>query len=77
MKDFRTLYPQYADIEEIIRRARAERSAALGELIANFIIETGRGVRAIALGLSDGLALWRTHRGIEAGVLQPKSFPHH
>ena len=75
--DFRTQYPQYAEIEEIIRRARAERSVALGEAIATFVTETGRLIRDVARGLSDGLALWRTQRGVEASVLEPKSLPHH
>ena len=33
--DFKTRYPDYAAVETLIRRARAERSLYLGELIAD------------------------------------------
>lgn len=38
----------YLAIEELIRRARAERSAALGEMIADGIIAAWRGIQRAA-----------------------------
>ncbi len=36
---------EYLALEELIRRARAERSAALGEMIADGIVATWRGIQ--------------------------------
>ena len=43
--DFKTTYPEFAAIEEQIRKARAERSVAVAHAIVGLIEVIGRGVR--------------------------------
>ena len=72
---FRTNYPEYAAIEEHIRRARAERSVAIAHMLANAIDATVRGVRSIFLDLGKGLQADWEKRAIEADSFLKRSVP--
>jgi hypothetical protein len=54
--DFKTTYPDFAAIEEQVRRARAERSVAVAHAIVGLIEMIGRGVRKFGELLGGGLA---------------------
>ena len=43
--DFKNSYPEYAAIEQHIRRARAERSVAIAHFIVEGVMATLRGLR--------------------------------
>jgi len=45
--DFESRYPEYADVAEYVRRANAERSIHIANLIAAGVERLARGVRAI------------------------------
>lgn len=44
---FSKQHPQFASIEQHIRRARAERSAVIGTWIADMLVEGARAVRGL------------------------------
>ncbi|MDH5263457.1 MAG: hypothetical protein OEX21_01780 [Betaproteobacteria bacterium] len=44
--DFKTEFPDYVAIEQIVKRARVERSLHLGELLAGFIVAVRAAVKA-------------------------------
>ena len=74
--DFKEKYPDFAPIEEHIRRARIERSAALAQIIADLIDSTGRGLKRLAAGLARGLAAARDRRAIESPAFLERPVPH-
>jgi hypothetical protein len=71
--DFKTQYPDYAAIEQQIRRAQAERSLAVAQMIVRFIETIGRGLKR----LSDGpvLAAAADRRAIESDAFLKRSVP--
>lgn len=71
MEDFTNLYPQYADIEDIIRRARAERSVAVAELIASGVETTLRVIRESIESLYTTVAHHRSRHAADAGYFAP------
>lgn len=71
MDEFRNRYPQYADIEEIIRRARAERSVAMAELIASGVEATIDAVRNAIESLYTSVASHRSRHADDAGYFAP------
>jgi hypothetical protein len=73
MNDFRSRYPQYADIEDIIHRARAERSAALGELIASAVEAAARGIGSALEYVFTSVAQHRSRHPADAGHFAPGS----
>ena len=64
--DFKTEYPEFASVEQHIRRARAERSVAIAHALANLWEATERGLKRLARAFSDNLAAERDRRAIEA-----------
>ena len=46
--DFKDSYPDYAAVEELVRRARLEQTVAISQLIADAVVDTARGLRRIA-----------------------------
>jgi hypothetical protein len=73
--DFRNNYPEYAAIEEHIRRARAERSVAIAHMLANAIESTTRGIRRLVTDLGHGLQADWQKRAIEADSFLKRSVP--
>ena len=73
MNDFRNRYPQYADIEDIIHRARAERSAAMGELIASVVGAAVRGIGSALDYVFTSVAQHRSRHPADAGYFAPRS----
>ena len=71
---FKDSYPDFAAIEEHIRRARLERSVAIAHAIAEFFDESVRGMKRFArfLGAKRAGALpkWAGHP-----VQQPRKAP--
>lgn len=63
--DFKKNYPDYAAIEQHIRRARAERSVAIAHMLAGFIVETWKGLKHLG----------RFLRGMRAVSLPRKPLP--
>ncbi len=71
--DFKTQFPDYAAIEQQIRRAHAERSLAVAQMIVGFIQTIARGLKRF----SDGpvLAAAADRRAIEADAFLKRSVP--
>jgi hypothetical protein len=67
--NFKESYPDFASIEEHVRRARLERSVAIAHFIADFFDETNRGLKRLARALgvkrAGALPKWS----------QPQPFP--
>ena len=73
--DFKTAYPDFAAIENHIRKARAERSVALAHSIVGLIEVIGRGVRKFSDLLGRGVAAERERHAIEADPFLKRSVP--
>ena len=73
--DFKTKYPDFAAVEQHVRRAQVERGVYLAHVIASFIEATGRGLARIADSLGSGLAAERDRRAIEADSFLKRSVP--
>ena len=63
---FKFEYPEYSSIEEHIRRARAERGAAIAHLLADAGVGIGRGIRKLIDALVPGLQAEHQRHMIEA-----------
>ena len=75
--DFKTEFPEYACVEEHIRRAHAERAVAVASLIAHAIDATVRGFKQLRAGLAYGVRLERDIHAMQVDALFRKSLPHH
>ena len=73
--DFRTEYPDYAAIEKHIVRARAQRSVAIANMLANAVMTVVRGIRRIFMDLGYGLQADWEKRAIEADSFLKRSVP--
>ena len=73
--DFKTRYPDFAAVEQHVRRAQAERSVYLAHVIVDFIASIGRGFRKIADSLGSGLDAERERRIIESDAFLKRSVP--
>jgi hypothetical protein len=51
--DFKNAYPDFAAIEMHIRRARAERSVAIAQFLADAIMGTARGLKKIGAAIAN------------------------
>ena len=71
MDEFRNRYPQYADIAEIIRHARAERSVAMAELIASGVEAVIGVIREGIESLYTSVASHRSRHAADAGRFAP------
>ena len=63
---FKTDYPDFANIEEHIRRARLERSVAIATMLSNLIVATVKGGQKLLNAWSRGLGYQNNLRAIEA-----------
>jgi hypothetical protein len=66
-------FPQYADVEPLIRQARLERSVYLAEMFATLVERAVRGFKALGVRMADGLEAERDRRAIEADVFLRRS----
>jgi len=66
-------FPQYADVQDHIRRARLERSVYLAEAFATLVHRTALLLKSFAGRMSDGLAAENDRRAIEADVFLKRS----
>jgi len=66
-------FPQYADVQDHIRRARLERSVYLAEAFATLVHRAALAVKALAARMSEGLAAENDRRAIEADVFLKRS----
>ena len=73
--DFKTRYPDFAAVEEHIRRAQAERSVYLAHLIADFVMYATRGLRKVADSLASGHDAEHERRIIESDAFLKRSIP--
>ncbi len=71
--DFKTTYPEYAAIEEHIRRARIERSIAIAHAIAGFVDAVGRGTRRLVDAMSAGAPAKADRRAIARAPFFPRA----
>ena len=74
--DFKTTYPEYAPIEEHIRRARVERSVAIAHAIAGLVDAIVRGTRRLADSMSAVDAAEAGRRAIAIDPLLGRAAPH-
>ena len=73
---FKTEDPEYASIEEHIRRARAERSVVIANVFANAVVGIGRGLGRLVDALGRGLQAENERRMIEADTFLKRWVPH-
>jgi hypothetical protein len=74
---FSTDYPEYSEIEEQIRRARAERSVIIAHMIADAVVAVIRGFKQMRAGLAHGIKLERDIHALQVDALFRRSLPHH
>jgi len=66
---FKTEYPDFAAIEEHIRRARVERSVAIASLLSTVVVKAIKGVKRVAGSLTEAFdRAENDNRAIEADV---------
>jgi len=70
-------YPEFASIEEHIRRAQLQRAARIGHLIGVAAEAILRGLKRAALAFGDGLAAERERRAIEADAFVRRHLASH
>jgi hypothetical protein len=73
--DFKDRYPDFASIEDHIRRAQAERSVAVAHAIAGLIDIIGRGFRKMGDVMAGGLAAERDRLHVETDAFLKRSVP--
>ena len=74
--DFKTTYPEYAEIEAHIRRARIERSVAIAHAIAGLIDSIVRGTRKLLDSMSAVDAAEADARAIAADPFLQRAAAH-
>ena len=72
---FKDQYPDFASVEEHIRRARAERAVAIATYLSSFVVATVKGLKRLAAAAGSGLAAERDRRAIEADAFLKRSVP--
>ena len=73
--DFKKLYPDFASVEQHVRRAQVERSVYLAHAIAGFIESATHGLKRVADAMGSGLAAERDRRAVEADAFLKRSVP--
>ena len=73
--NFKTMYPEFAAIEDQIHRAHVERSVYLAHAIADFVQAASRGFRKVADAMGSGLSAERDRRAVEADAFLKRSVP--
>jgi hypothetical protein len=73
--DFKNMFPDFANVEQHVRRAHVERSVYLAHVIAEFLTSATRGFRKVADSMGSGLAAERDQRAVEADAFLKRSVP--
>ncbi|HUP31051.1 MAG TPA: hypothetical protein VM122_12815 [Usitatibacter sp.] len=73
--DFKNEYPEYAVIEQHIRRARIERSVAVSHALIAAGESIVRGLKRLAASLGSNLEAERDRRAVEADAFLKRSVP--
>ena len=73
--DFKTEYPEFASVEEHVRRARAERAVAIAVWLSGAVVSAGKGLKRLLAAVDNGLAAERDRRAIEADAFLKRSVP--
>ncbi|MGZ5031618.1 MAG: hypothetical protein ACXWAC_00325 [Usitatibacter sp.] len=73
--DFKLEYPEYAAIEDHIRKVQALRAVAVSHAIVAGIDAVVRGVKRIGKILGEGYAAERDRSAIEADAFLKRSVP--
>ena len=75
MNDFKTKYPEYASVEDIIRKAQLERSVAIATWLADLVVGVSNGLKRLVAATGSGIAAERDRRAIEADAFLKRSVP--
>ena len=75
MNDFKTKYPEFAQVEDLIRKAQLERSVAIATWLADVVVSVGRGIKRLVAATGSSLAAERDRRAIEADAFLKRSVP--
>ena len=73
--DFKNEYPEYAVIEEHIRRARIERSVAVSHALVGAGEAVVRGLKRVARAFGSNLEAERDRRAVESDAFLRRSVP--
>ena len=73
--DFKKAYPDFAPVEQYIRRAHEERSVYLAHAIAGFIESVTRGIQRVADSMGTGVNSERERQIIESDAFLKRSVP--
>lgn len=72
---FSEKYPDYAAIEEHIRRARVERSLAIALILSNLVMGTVNAVKRLVKPSGESLPFERERQAIAADAFLKRSVP--
>ena len=73
--DFKRDYPEYAVIEEHIRRARIERAVVVSHALVAAGASIVRGLKRLATSVGGNLEAERDRRAVEADAFLKRSVP--
>jgi hypothetical protein len=73
--DFKDQYPDFATIEDHIRRARAERAVAIATWLSSAVLAVSGGIKRLVETTATGFVLERDRRAIEADAFLKRSVP--
>jgi hypothetical protein len=71
--DFKARFPDFAAVEQQVRRAHAERSVYIAHVLANFLVAMGGGIKRFATG--GGLNAVNDRVAIESDAFLKRSVP--
>ena len=72
---FKDQYPDFANVEHLVRRARAERQVAIATAFADAIFGIAGGIKRLAGAAGRGIAAERDRRAIESDAFLKRSVP--
>ena len=72
---FKDKYPDFAAIEDHIRRARAERAVAIATWLSGAVLAVSGGIKRLVESTATGLATERDRRAIESDAFLKRSVP--
>ena len=72
---FSETYPDYASVEEHVRRARAERAVYLASAITQFVVAVSNGLKRAVASTAKSMEAERERRAIEADPFLKRSVP--
>ena len=75
MNDFKTQYPDFASVEDLVRKAQLERSVAIATWLSDLVVGAGNGLKRLVAATGNGLAAERDRRAIEADAFLKRSVP--